>query len=175
MNRRSTIILTTLALSVCLVAGSALAQQKQQVSIKIPVENTKFGLQQNVVVGDAPNHIVRVFEVHYTAPSNVPTINGLKFAEIWQRGNVDIADGAGTTSSYFVYVMENGDKFFVRNAAIIEPVGAGRLTATGVGRITGGTGSLGTIQGIVRQRTTFDPIAGVPGDTQIDIDYSMGK
>jgi hypothetical protein len=41
--------------------------------------------------------------------------------------------------------------------------------------ITGGTGKLATIQGIVRQLTTFDPIAGALGDSQIDIDYSMGK
>jgi len=96
-------------------------------------------------------------------------------AEIWQRGLADIADGAGTTSSYYLFVMENGDKFFVRNVNVIHPAAAGKLVATGVGHITGGTGKLGTIQGIVRQLTTFDPVAGVPGDSQIDIDYSMGK
>jgi len=159
----------------CLGAGSAVAQQKQQVSFKVPAENVKFGIQQNVVVGDVPNHIVRVFEVHYTFPNNAPVIDGLKLAETWQRGLADIAGGAGTTSSYYVFVMENGDKFFVRNANVIQPTAAGKLVATGVGHITGGTGRLGTIQGIARQVTFFDPIAGVPGDSQIDIDYSMGK
>ena len=71
--------------------------------------------------------------------------------------------------------MENGDKFFVRNVNVIQPATAGKLTGTGVGHITGGTGKLATIQGIVRQLTTFDPIAGALGDSQIDIDYSMGK
>jgi hypothetical protein len=79
------------------------------------------------------------------------------------------------TSAQVVRRHENGDKFFVRNENIIQPATAGKLTGTGVGHITGGTGKLGTIQGIVRQLTTFDPIAGALGDSQIDIDYSMGK
>jgi hypothetical protein len=178
MNRCATITLTIMALlclGVCLPADGAVAQQKQQVSFKVSAENTKYGMQQNVVVGDVPNHIVRVFEVHYTLPSNQPVINGLKFVESWQRGVADVADGAGTTSSYFLYVMENGDKFFVRNAAIIEAAGGGKLSAAAVGHITGGTGKLATIQGIARFVGTFDPIAGVVGDSQIDIEYSTGK
>jgi hypothetical protein len=178
MNRRTTMTLTAMALlclAVSLPASSAVAQQKQQVSFKVPAENIKFGVQQNVSVGDAPNHILRLFETHATFPNNPPVINGLKLAEIWQRGLAEIADGAGRTSSYYLFVMENGDKFFVRNVNVIQPATAGKLTGTGVGHITGGTGKLATIQGIVRQLTTFDPIAGVPGDSQIDIDYSMGK
>ena len=128
-----------------------------------------------VFVTDVPNHILRLFETHATFPNNPPVINGLKLSEIWQRGLAEIADGAGRTSSYYLFVMENGDKFFVRNENIIQPATAGKLTGTGVGHITGGTGKLGTIQGIVRQLTTFDPIAGALGDSQIDIDYSMGK
>jgi hypothetical protein len=178
MNRLPTLNLTTMLL-LCLVAalpaGSAFAQQKQHVSYKTSAENTKYVQQLNVEVGDVPNHVVRVFEVHRTYSNNAPVINGLKLAEMWQRGIADIADGAGTTSSYYLFVMENGDKFFVRNANVIAPAAAGKLAATGVGHITGGTGKLGTIQGIVRQVTTFDPVAGVPGDSQIDIEYSMGK
>ena len=178
MNRRTTITLTSMALlclAASLPAGSAVAQQKQQVSFKVPAENIKFGLQQNVVAGDVPNHILRVFEVHQAFPGNAPVFNGLKLTETWQRGIADIADGAGTTSSYYQFTMENGDKFFVRNANVIQPAAAGKLVATGVGHITGGTGKLGMIQGIVRSVTTFDPIAGVPGDSQMDIEYSMGK
>jgi hypothetical protein len=67
------------------------------------------------------------------------------------------------------------DKFFVRNANVIQPAGAERLVATGVGHITGGTGKLGSIQGTARQVTTFDPIAGVPGENQVDLEYSIGK
>ena len=81
-----------LCLAVSLPARDAVAQQKQQVSIKIPAENVKYGLQQNVVVGDAPNHIVRVFEVHYTVPTNAQPIRvdvpGLVSNKgEWPRGN----------------------------------------------------------------------------------------
>ena len=178
MNRTTVFTLTTMALlclGVCLPADNAVAQQKQQVSFKVPAQDTKYGIQQNVVVGDVPNHIVRVFEVHYTLPNNQPVINGLKLAEIWNRGIADIADGAGNGSTYFVFVMEGGDKFFVRNANVIQPAAAGKFVATTVGHITGGTGKLGMIQGITGQVTTFDPIAGVPGDSQFDIEYTMGK
>jgi hypothetical protein len=176
MNRRHLIGLSAIAaIGLALLPASAFAQQKQHVSFKVPAENIKFGVQQNAVVGDVPNHIVRVFETHQTYPNNAPVINGLKVAETWQRGIADIADGAGTTASYYVFVMENGDKFFVRNANIIQPAAAGKLVATGVGHITGGTGKLGTIQGITRTVTTFDPIAGVPGDSQMDIEYLMSK
>src|SRR5262252_4548447 len=67
MNRRTTMTLTAMALlclAVSLPAGSAVAQQKQQVSFKVPAENIKFGVQQNVGVGDVPNHILRLFETH---------------------------------------------------------------------------------------------------------------
>jgi hypothetical protein len=178
MNPRIAVTLTSTALLVLaasLSASSAVAQQKQQVSFKVPAENIKFGVQQNVAVADVPNHILRVFENHSTFPSNAPVINGLKLAEVWQRGIADIADGAGTTSSYYLFVMENGDKFFVRNASVIQPSVGGKLVATGVGHITGGTGKLGMIQGIARNVATFDPIAGVPGDTQTDIEYSMSE
>lgn len=180
MNRGTTIstnlaAMALLCLAILLPAGSAGAQQKQQVSFKVPAENIKFGLQQNVVVGDVPSHIVRVFETHTSFPSNAPVVNGLKLAEIWNRGIADIADGAGGGSTYYVFVMESGDKFFVRNVNVIQPTAAGKLVATAVGHITGGTGKLGTIQGIARQVNTFDPIAGVPGDSQFDIEYSMGK
>jgi hypothetical protein len=127
-------------------------------------------------VSDAPNHILRVFEVHYTIPNeNAPLINGLRLREAWQRGIADIADGIGTQSSYFIFVMENDDKFFVRSAAIIQRAGVKTLAAIGAGHIVSGTGKLGMIQGIVRQVTAFDPIAGTVDEAKFDIEYSMGK
>jgi hypothetical protein len=178
MNRPTTLTLMAIALlslAVVLPADNALAQQKQQVSFKTPAENTKYGQQQNIDVGDVPNHIVRVFEVHTTFPNNAPVIGGLKPVEIWQRGITDLTDGNGNTTSYLVYVMENGDKFFVRGASVVQNT-AGKLTATAVGHITGGTGKLAAIQGTTRNVTSFDLKAGgVPGDSQTEIEYSLGK
>jgi hypothetical protein len=157
-----------------LPAGNAVAQQKQQVSFKLSAENSKFTQQQNIDIGDVPNHIVRVYEVHRTYPNNAPVINGLKLVETWQRGIADLTDGNGNSIVYFVYVMENGDKLFVRGAAVLQST-SGKLTGTNVGHITGGTGKLAAIQGIVRFVTNFDLKAGgVPGDTQTEIEYSIG-
>jgi hypothetical protein len=168
------IVLALLAVSWS--AGSVVAQSKHQVSVRVPVQDLKFEVQQSVDVGDVPNHIVRVFELHYAVSGNdAPLINGLKLKEVWQRGTADIADGVGTTSSYFLYLMENGDRFFVRNEAIIRRAGAGKMASVGAGHIFGGTGKLGSIQGTTRNGTTFDPKTGVAHDAELDIEYAMGN
>jgi len=177
MKTQSTLISAALlCLAIALPAGDALAQQKQQVSYKSPAGDTKYMQQQNIDVGDTPNHIVRVFETHGTFPNNAPVINGLKLVETWTRGITDLTAGNGSSpSQYGVYVMENGDKFFVRLAAVIQN-SSGKITATAVGQITGGTGRFAEIQGIVRQVTVIDPRpGGAVGDSQTDIEYSMGK
>ena len=84
MNRRIAVTLMTiglLSLAVALPPSNVIAQQKQQVSFKAPAENSKYGIQQNIDVGDVPNRIVRIFEVHRTFPNNAPVINGIKLAE----------------------------------------------------------------------------------------------
>jgi hypothetical protein len=164
-----------LCLAIALPEGNALAQQKQQVSFKVPAQNTKYVLSQNVDVGDAPNHFVRIFDTHITLPNNAPAVNGLKLVEIWARGTGEIADGNGSTGGYFVLLAENGDKFFVRTASVVQTA-SGKITATTVGHITGGTGKLAGIQGVVRQVINIDPKpGGVPGESQYEIEYSIGK
>jgi hypothetical protein len=177
MTRRATIARIAIALLAVSLSGSCVvAQPKQQVSVRIPFENLKFEVSQSVEVGDVPNHIVRVFALHYDVPANsMPLINGIKIKEIWQRGTANIEDGVGTTSSYFEYLMDNGDKFFVRNEAIIQRTATGKLASTGAGHIFGGTGKLASIQGTTRNATTFDPKAGVADVGELDIEYSMGK
>jgi hypothetical protein len=169
------IIVATALLTVSLSVSCVVAQTRQQVSLRIPLQNLKFETHQSIEVGDVPNHIVRVFELHYAVPNdNAPLINGVKLKEVWQRGTADIAEGVGTTSSYFLYVMEDGDKFFVRNEAIIQRAGT-KIASAGVGHIFGGTGKLASIQGTTRNATTFDPKAGIADEAELDIEYSMGK
>jgi hypothetical protein len=176
MHRRSKLIATTAALFLLAIPTPwAVAQEKQHVSFKVPAENTKYPQTQNIDVGDRPNHIVRVFESHNTTSNNAPVIAGLKVVEFWSRGITDLTDGNGPTTQYSVYAVENGDKFFVRFANVVQNI-SGKITATGVGIITGGTGKLAAIQGIARQVSIIDPRpGGVPGDTQVEIEYSMGK
>jgi hypothetical protein len=61
-------------------------------------------------------------------------------------------------------VMENGDKFFARAASVIQSV-SGKLTATTVAGIIGGTRRLARIEGTVRQVVSFDPRPGAPSST----------
>jgi hypothetical protein len=144
MNRRTTFSLTIMvlaSLAAALSPSTAFAQQKQQISLKVPAENSKFIVSQNIEVGDVPNHIVRLFEVQARLPSNTPSINGLKLVELWQRGITELTEGNGSATKYFMFAMDNGDKFFVRAATVVQNV-SGKITATSAGRIFGGTGRL---------------------------------
>jgi hypothetical protein len=176
MKMRSALVTTALfCMAVALPESNASAQQRQQVSFKVSAENTKYIVSQNVDVGDAPTHIVRLFDTRITLPNNAPAVNGLKLVEIWARGTGEIADGNGSTNGYFVFLGENGDKFFARTASVVESA-SGKITATTVGHITGGTGRLAEISGVIRQVINIDPRpGGVPGDSQYEIEYSLGK
>jgi hypothetical protein len=161
------------AVAVLFIANQAIAQQKQHVSFKASAENSKYTQQLTIDVGDMPNHVVRVFEVRYTFPNNAPVVNGLKLVEQWDRGFGDRIDGSGPATIYTVYVMENGDKFFVRNIGVVQNT-AGKLINTVVGNITGGTGKLAGIQGNTRSLANFNYNTGFV-EPQIEIEYWNGK
>jgi hypothetical protein len=162
------------AASALFISSQTVAQQKQQVSFTIPGENIKFTVSQNVDIGDAPNHFVRLFETHGVVPDNTLSINELKIVEIISRGVGEITDGHGGSSSEFlVFVAENGDKLFSRNNVVVRRV-SGKLTSTWAGPITGGTGKLANIQGTTSLFNSFDPNpGGTIGDTEFDIEYSI--
>ena len=162
-----------LATVVLVVASSAIAQQKQQVTFKVPAENSKYTQQLTIDVGDMPNHVVRVFEVRYTFPNNAPVINGLKVVESWDRGFGDRIEGNGPLTLYTEFVMDNGDKFFTRIVGIVQNT-AGKLTSTNVGNILGGTGKLAGIQGNIRSVGSFNYNTGV-SEPQVEIEYWIGK
>src|SRR5713101_4587733 len=157
MKRITTRTLTTVAL-LCLAAtppaSDALAQQKQRLVFKVDAANTKYTQQQTIDVGDVSGHQVRVFEIRRTYPSDAPVINGVKIVESWARGISDYTDNNGSATTYGVYVLENGDKFFTRGSLVaVQSPGASKLTATTVGPITSGTGKLAGIQGMARSLT----------------------
>ena len=177
MNRRNTIAPTTIALlclALALPTGNAVAQQKQQVSFKVPAENSKYALQQNVDVADVPNHIARVYDVHRTFPNSPPVIGGFKVVEASDQGIADYIDGNGGSTFYSVYVMDNGDKFFARSSLTVQRASGGKLTGLSAGHITGGTGKFASMQGIIRGSVNFDPKTGF-NESQVEIEYSLGK
>jgi hypothetical protein len=177
MNRRCTVVLAVAALlgfATALTAGNAAAQNKQRVSFKLPAENSKYTQQQVIDVGDVPGHQVRVFEIYRAFPSNAPLINGVKLKEMWNRGLSDYTDGSGPNNGYTVFVLESGDKFFARTTTLAQSTGAGKLTTAGAGPITGGSGKLAGIQGIIRTSGTAEPKAGIV-ETQYEIEYWLEK
>ena len=175
MNRRTAATLTTIALlAISVPAGGASAQQAQHVSFKVGAENSKYTQQQFLDVGDVTGHQVRSFEIYRTYPTNAPVINGMKMKETWTRGISDYVDNNGTATTYNVYVLENGDKFFTRGTVLARSAGPGKLSNVTVAYITGGTGKLAGIQGIVRTTGSAEPKAGV-NETQVEIEYSIGK
>jgi hypothetical protein len=177
MNQRTTIILTSMALlclAIAVPAGDAFAQQTQTISYKVGAENSKYTQQQFLDVGDVAGHQVRSFEIYRTFPISAPVVNGMKMKEQWTRGISDYVDNNGTATTYNVYVLENGDKFFTRGTVLARSAGPGKLSNVTVAYITGGTGKLTGIQGIVRTTGTAEPKAGV-NETQVEIEYSIGK
>jgi hypothetical protein len=176
MTRRTfpSTVATLLLAAIALPTGNAMAQEKQHVSYKSPAENAKYTQQTILDVGDAPGHQVRLFEIHRTYPANQPVVAGLKLVEQWTRGSSDYVDNNGTSVTYGVYVFDNGDKFFTRSSLVAQSPGPGKLNNLVVGNITGGTGKLAAIQGVVRSTGSAEPKAGV-NENQTDIDYWFNK
>jgi hypothetical protein len=164
---------TALVCAAVLFATVASAQQMQKVSIKSPAENSKYILQQNVDVGDASNHIVRIYDVHRTYPTNPPVIAGLKIVEGSDRGVADYTDGNGNSILYSVLTAENGDKVFIRSSLVAQSA-AGKLTAMTSGVITGGTGKFAGIHGVFRGSGNFDPKTGF-NEAQAELEYAIGN
>jgi hypothetical protein len=160
-----------LCLSIAL-ATSAHSQQRQHVTYKNSAETTKYVQQLNVDAGDVPNHIVRVFDLHRTH-QNGPVIDGIKLVEETARGTTDITDGNGSSVVYQVFVMENGDRFFAKLAQVNQKNGD-KISASGIGPITGGTGKLADIHGTVQFVVNFDVKSGF-NEGQSDIEYFIGK
>ena len=92
--------------------------------------------------------------------------------EQWTRGMSDYIDNNGPALIYNVWILENGEKFFVRTSLVAQSSGDGKLTNMTSGVITGGTGSLARIRGIINSHGPSEPKAGVNAN-QTDIDYWM--
>ena len=174
MNRRTTQIAILIAVLGLAMVGQAAAQQKQRVTFKAQQENSKYTQQNAIDVGDVPGHQVRVYEIYRTYPNNAPTINGLKLKETWTRGLSDYIDGNGPNVGYSVFAVENGDRFFIRTSTVAQSPGSGKLTTASAGTITGGTGKLAGIQGVVRTSSTAEPKAGMT-ELQYEIEYWLEK
>jgi hypothetical protein len=155
-----------------IVAPVAMAQQKQHVSYDTPAAITKYTQQHIIDIGDVPGHQARLFEIQRTYGNDAPIINGMKLKEQWTRGMSDYIDNNGPAYIYNVFVLENGDKFFVRTSLVAQSSGDGKLINITSGVVTGGTGSLARMHGIVSSNGPSQPMAGINAN-QTEIDYWM--
>jgi hypothetical protein len=147
---RNIVLGMTITIGMVLTAPVAVAQQKQHVSYDTPATQTTYTQQHIVDIGDIPGHQARLFEILRTYGNDAPVINGLKLKEQWTRGMSDYIDNNGPAIIYTVWVLENGEKFFVRTSLVAQSSGNGQLTNMTSGVITGGTGSLVRMRGIIR-------------------------
>ena len=162
----------TITLAMALTAPVAIAQQKHHVSYDTPATQTVYTQQHVIDVGDIPGHQARLFEIRRTYGTDAPVINGQKLKEQWTRGMSDYIDNNGPAIIYNVWVLENGEKFFVRTSLVAQSGGDGKLTNMTSGVITGGTGSFARMRGIISSHGPSEPMAGINAN-QTEIDYWM--
>ena len=160
-----------------IAVSDAWAQSKQKVSFNVTAANSKYTQQHAIDVGDVPGHQVRVYEIHRMFPKDGPKIEGVRIVETWTRAFSDYTDLNGPSVAYGVYMMENGDKIFIRTDLVSRSVknadGSTKTMSSSVGRINGGTGKFRGIQGSIRSATSADIKAGM-NETQTDIEYWIG-
>ena len=177
MHWPTSLILKSAALMWLVVAspiGDAVAQQRQRVFFHASGENSKYTKQYAIDVPDMPGHQVRIYEVRRTFPTNPPIVNGLAIKEIWTRGLADYTEDNGHGSLYSEYLMENGDRFFSFASVIAHRIGFDDFLSNTVGYITGGTGKLEGIEGVLRTTARTHPKAGTL-EVDTEIQYSVGK
>ena len=91
-----------------LTAPGAAQERCKWSSDSDPGAVTSYPQQLNIDVGDAPGHIVGVYEVHTVAgPNAKPNCEGLKDKESWLHGYRDYRDRNGHTWGYTVEILEN--------------------------------------------------------------------
>jgi hypothetical protein len=133
---------------------------------------TSYPQQLNIDVGDAPGHIVGVYELLSVAgPNAKPNCEGLKDKETRTYGYRDYRDRNGHTWGYTVTILENGDKIYAEYSGTTETRaaadGSTKTTTDLVQTWTGGTGHYQTVRGIERGHTLVDWAKGESKPTGI--------
>jgi hypothetical protein len=145
--------LTALLVSGAVVLASAegWAQEKKKYSFVTPPGIAKYSKTHTIEVGDVPNHVLRIFELHTVYADKAPEYDGVKVKEAFTRAFSDYIDGSGTATGYGVSILENGDKIYSR-VVIHSHTAAGadgvrKLGYRAVSTLIGGTGRFSGIRG----------------------------
>ena len=157
--------------------GVASAQQKHKYFFKPPPGTTKFTQTHLMDVGDVPGHQIRIAELQSKFPGEAPMYDGLKVVEARAVLVSDYIDGNGSSFTYGVSTLENGDKIFSRteilaHTAVVD--GARRTSFTSVATLTGGTGRFKGIRGTLRG-SGFSDMKTATSGTQTEGEYWFEK
>jgi hypothetical protein len=146
------------ALLVCglfVAASAGWAQQKHTVSYSKSARDSQYTQEHTIDVGDVPGHKVRIFEIHWNYAKGELAFDGVNVKESWVRGSSDYTNTSGPAMNYIIYVLEDGNKVFSRNAVVAQTAEGEGGTKTAryfaVETLYGGTGKFSHIRGQLHQ------------------------
>jgi hypothetical protein len=166
-------------LPACLVLFASheiFAQDKQTVAFTLPAGSIHYIQEQTIEVGDVPGHKLRIFDSRVDYQNINFSIGGVRVKESFTRGSSDYINGNGTSNNYSVYLLEDGNKLFAKDAGVAQTTaaaGAPTFRSAVVVTFTGGTGKFRGIKGQLRGnvvRASGDSVAkaDVNGEYWID-------
>ena len=131
----------------------------------------KPDVEQNLQVGDRPNHILRISQGKCTWATPAE-MEGLKTKEALDTATSEINGNTGRDRGYHIGTMDNGDKWYVSYQGKSTMKAGALVSADGTFTFTGGTGKLKGIQG----KGTFSCKPEGEGDTcNIEAEYQLPK
>jgi len=158
--------LRTFFVGICLFTLPALVAAQNKISGT--AHCNKPDIQQKVDISDHPGHMLTVTQAKctWTKPLEV---DGVQSKDGEDSGISDLHGMAGTGHGYYIDIMANGDKSFVRWQGKQSQDG----TAEGTWKYAGGTGKFKTLRG----GGTYKGKAAQDGSVDFDVEgeYTLGK
>jgi hypothetical protein len=143
---------------VFVAASTGWAQQKHTVSFSKSTRDSQYTQEHTIDVGDVPGHKVRIYEIHWNYAKGELAFDGVDVKESWVRAFSDYTNTSGPAMNYIIYVLEDGNKVFSRNAVVTQTTEGEGGTKTaryfGVETLYGGTGKFSHIRGQLHQSGT---------------------
>jgi hypothetical protein len=137
------------------MTAGAWAQEKHNISYSKSTRDSQYTQEHSIEVGDVPGHKVRIFEIHWNYAKGELVFDGVNVKESWVRGMSDYTNTSGPAMNYIIYVLEDGNKVFSRNAVLTQTPESegGNKTAKyyAVENLYGGTGKFSHIRGQLHQ------------------------
>ncbi len=147
------------------------ALDRQTVAFSLPAGSIRYTQEQVIEVGDVPGHKLRIFESHLDYQNINLAFGGVRVKEVITRGASDYTNGNGTSSNYSVYVLEDGNKLFAKDAGVAQTTataeGVNTFRSAVVVTFTGGTGKFRGIRGQLRGN-----VVRTPGDSVAKADVT---